>query len=99
MFACANKPKLRYKAFLGKIKIDIFLYDDHNFIFMKFMLESPKHYNVRIRNVAKTKGYKLSQNGLFKKMPDSSYKKIYISSERQITKILGITYRNIYDRN
>jgi DNA polymerase (family 10) len=81
-----------------RYKLDIFLCNEDNYIFMKFMLESPKSYNIRVRNLAKTKGYKLSQYGLYKIVNNREIP-VKIQSEADIFDILGITHRSIYNRD
>lgn len=94
-----NKNIIKVYTVKNNIKIDIFLCDDDNYLFLKFMLESPKKYNIRIRHLAKIKGYKLSQYGLFKIQTNGSYKKIQVKNKTELVNILGITNRTIYDRN
>jgi len=93
-----RKSKKRAQVLIEKYKIDIFFYNDENFLFMKFMLDSPKSYNVRIRRVAKLKGYKLSQNGLYKITQTGLYRKISVNNERELCKIIGVTFRRPINR-
>lgn len=90
--------KNRAIAYYGnyKMKIDIFFADKDNYLFTKFMLESPKSYNIRIRNLARLRGYKLSQYGLFR-LPDMV--PVKVRDEHHLAKILHITDRSIFDRN
>lgn len=92
-----NMLKCYIPSNMGEIQLDVFLYNDDNYILMKFMLESPKKYNIRIRRLAKIKGYKLSQYGLYKSR-GNSYIKIPINNEDDIFTILGVTHRSILDR-
>lgn len=85
-----SKTKKRAKILLPSSEglLDIFFCTPDNYITMKFMLDSPRSYNIRIRRVAKLRGYKLSQNGLFK-----NDTKINIQSEHELCKLLVITHR------
>lgn len=91
-----------YKGYIlingNRLNVDIFICDDDNYFFAKFMYESPKKYNIRIRRLAKLKGYKLTQYGLFK-LINGVYISIPIKNRKELTTILGITNRNIYERD
>lgn len=93
-----SKNKILAYNIIYNCYMDIFLCDDENYIFMKFMLESPKKYNIRVRKLAKLKGYKLSQYGFYK-VVNGEYIKLPIKSISEIIEILGITKRSVYNRD
>ena len=62
-------------------------------IFMYFARTGNKQFNIRARRLAKLKGYKLTDTGLFE-----DGKRINVRNEKDLFKKLGITYRRVKDR-
>jgi|SRR3972149_237989 len=76
-------------------KLDIFKTTKEDLPFTLFHYTGNKNFNIRTRAQAKRLGYKLNQYGLFK-----AGKKIDgISDEKEIFKILNVTYKKPYERN
>jgi DNA polymerase (family 10) len=81
------------------IKVDIFIASKDELPFALFHLTGSKMYNIRIRRLAKRKGLKLNQYGIFnintgKKAPRSKS----INTEKKLAKYLGVSYRLPRDR-
>jgi DNA polymerase (family 10) len=76
--------------------IDIFRTTLHDMPYALFHWTGSKNFNIRTRAHAKRQGYKLNQHGLFKL---SNGKKIRANTEKDLFKILGITYKKPSDRN
>lgn len=55
-----------------------------------------QQFNIRVRAVAKRRGYKLNQYGLFR---ISDGKKLKFKSEREILDFLGVTYKEPWERS
>lgn len=80
-----------------KISVDIFITAASDKPFAIFHFTGSFAYNIRTRALAKRKGYKLNQYGLFdiksgKRVPG-------ITSERKLTEFLGLHYRSPERRN
>ncbi len=77
--------------------IDIFKTSSSHTIFAAalFHYTGSKQYNIRVRKLAKLRGYKLNQYGLFK---TGKLKSIPLNNEYDIMRILGITLRTPNDR-
>ena|ERR1700678_2424534 len=90
----------KYKSFNYKInvKVDIFLTTSDNYIFTLLFATGSGIFNIRTRMIAKKKGYKLNQDGLWLKIP-TGYKKIKVKSELDLFKLLDITYVSPENRN
>ncbi len=73
---------------------DIFIYTD-NYLFLLLYTTGSKQFNKNMRGIAKKKGYKLNQNGLFKN--DKPVENI--ESEEDIFKLLDMHYLEPYQRN
>lgn len=82
---------LKYK----NIRVDLFFTTKEDLIPAVLHYTGSKTFNIRIRRHAKAMGYKLNQYGLF----DSKGKKIKVTTEKQIFKILGIDYKKPEDRD
>lgn len=89
---CGTKRK---KIYLKKyhIKIDLFYSEPAALPFALLHHTGSKDFNIRIRSVAKKRGLKLNQYGLFK-----GTKSLKFRSERSILKYLNITYKSPKDR-
>lgn len=91
LFKCNSSCKVN-------IKMDIFLsnLDDYHFA-MLFAIGSGS-FNIRMRSLAKKKGYLLNHHGLYKKISENVLEKINIKTEQEIFEILGMKYRPPLDR-
>lgn len=71
------------------IKVDMFLTNDDEYIFALLFATGSGSFNILMRYIAKRKGYKLNQKGLW----DKDNKKIKIKSEMDVFNILNMKYR------
>lgn len=79
-----NNPDLKYKA-------DIFICNKDNYYSMLLYSTGSKDHNIKIRSIARRKGYLLNQDGIF----DLKTKKKINKSEddeKKLFEILGISY-------
>lgn len=76
----------KYKTYY--IYIDLFLCKPEEKITYILFLKSSKTQNIILRKIAKNKGYKLNQKGLFK---DNN--KIHLENEKELFDLLKITYK------
>lgn len=76
-------------------KVDFFITPPEEWVFAVVYTTGSQKFNIRMRALAKHKGYKLNQRGLFK----IDGKPIQVKSERELFKILGMTYKNPRERN
>ncbi len=81
----------------SKFKVDIFLTTPDEYIFAKLFAIGNGLFNIRMRAVAKRKGYLLNQRGLFKIGPPSI--PVLCKKEEDIFEKLGMRYREPKDRN
>ena len=88
-FKSATYSKCNY------IKIDIFKTTNEDLPFALFHYTGNKNFNIRTRAQAKRLGYKLNQYGLF----DNNGVKITVKDEKEIFKILNVTYKEPCERN
>jgi len=91
-----NKARIRKENAIY-IKADIFLTNPSEYIFALLFATGSGRFNVRMRRLAKLKGYLLNQRGLYKKS-NSELKLVPIKNEREIFDILGMRYREPKDR-
>ena len=76
------------------IQIDVWRYKTpQERIFMYFSRTGTKQFNIRARRLAKLKGYKLTDTGLYK-----DGHKIHVNNERDLFKKLGMTYKTVKER-
>ena len=73
--------------------LDIRLVNKGSYIFAKIYYTSGREFNKIMRSIAKKKGYKLNEWGLFK-----DDKKIIINSERELFNFLEMDYIELQDR-
>jgi DNA polymerase/3'-5' exonuclease PolX len=73
--------------------VDIFITPPEEYVFMLLYAIGSGTFNIRMRYLAKRRGYLLNQKGLFK-----NGKRILLKTEKQIFKFLGIKYRDPKDR-
>jgi DNA polymerase/3'-5' exonuclease PolX len=74
--------------------LDIRLIPTESRVFAYFFYTSGGKFNQMIRNIAKTKGYKLSEFDLI----DKNGKSIKVESEEDIFKVLGMDFIPMEDR-
>lgn len=74
------------------IKIDAFLTEPDEYVFALLYAIGSGKFNLRMRAVAKHKGYLLNQRGLYKRNGDL-LESVPVTNEKQIFEILGIRYR------
>ena len=80
----------KINRFLYKdVQIDLYLADENNYESMLLFLTGSQAFNKKMRFVAKSKKYKLSQYGLFDK--DNN---LLSNKEKEIFNLLNITYVN-----
>jgi DNA polymerase/3'-5' exonuclease PolX len=83
-------------------KVDIFLSKPEEYMYALLFATGSGAFNVRMRAVAKKKGYLLNQRGLFRKARDASgveiLEQVPIKNEREIFDVLGITYKTPGER-
>jgi len=81
-----------------RVKVDIFLAEPHEYIFALLFATGSGAFNVRMRAVAKRKGYLLNQKGIYRRTKSGTLNKISISHEKQVFKLLGMKYRSPEER-
>ena len=78
-------------------RIDIRLVPYHCYIPAILYFTGSANENVRLRNIAIQKGYKINEYGLFK-LSDKGEEKIILNDEKDLYKILGEDYKEPYER-
>lgn len=82
---------LKYKT----VRVDLFFASKDDVIPAVLHYTGSKTFNIRMRKHAKDLGYKLNQYGLY----NNKGKKIKITTEKQIFKLLGVDYKKPEDRD
>lgn len=90
-----KKRSLLYPHNNMYVQVDIFLCPSSEWVSCLNYTTGSARHNIQLRSIAQTLGYKLSQNGLFK-MPDE--KRVQLSSEEELYKILGMNFIDPKDR-
>lgn len=82
------------------IKADIFLTRPDEYIFALLFATGSGKFNVRMRRLAKIRGYLLNQRGLYKKTADKSgiLQLVPIKNEREVFELLNMRYLVPNDR-
>ncbi len=75
-----------------RIKVDVFFTDPSEYLFMLLYATGSGQFNIRMRAIAKRKGYLLNQRGLYKKISPTVLERVPIKTEHQLFKILKIKY-------
>jgi len=75
------------------MRIDIRYVPMESFYYALLHMTGPKNFNMNIRNIAKTKGFKLNEYGLFK-----NNEMIIVNSEQDIFNLLDMKYIDPRDR-
>lgn len=82
----------------ANVKMDVFLSNDEDYIFAMLFATGSGKFNIRMRYIAKKKGYLLNHHGLYQKFGEN-LKKLNIKTELEIFDILNIDYKLPADRN
>jgi len=83
-----------------RVKVDIFMFDAQDYIFTLLFATGSGTFNVRMRAIAKKRGYLLNQHGLFiRREDDTAGKQISVKNEKELFKILKIAYKTPEERN
>ena len=90
LFAVKLNPKS-----LVYYKVDFFLTEPAEWAAALVYATGSKLFNIRIRAVAKKRGYKLNQRGLF----DANGNRIPVRTERELFKKIKVTWRDPQDRS
>lgn len=85
MYKCTKNCKIY-------VKCDIFLSNSKDYIFALLFAVGSGKFNIRMRALAKKKGYLLNNHGLFKKN-NNQLEKLPIKTEKQIFEALNMTYK------
>lgn len=89
---------LKYKTFIVRVDVFYALCSEKPYALLHYT--GSRNFNIRIRAVAKKKGYKLNQHGLFSvKTIDSETPVLHAKTEKDILDFLGITYKKPEDRS
>jgi len=78
-----------------RMKVDIFLCEKKDFIYTLLFAIGSGAFNVRMRAVAKKRGYLLNQHGLFDR---KTGKQIPLKNEKELFKFLRMTYKTPEER-
>jgi DNA polymerase/3'-5' exonuclease PolX len=76
-------------------KVDIFITQPADYVFMLLYATGSGSFNIRMRALAKRKGYLLNQKGLYDK---KTGKKMPLKNEKEIFKFLGMKFKKPKDR-
>lgn len=74
------------------IKVDVFFTDPSEYMFMLLYATGSGLFNIRMRAVAKHRGFMLNQRGLYKKISPTILHRVPVETEKELFKILRITY-------
>lgn len=91
----SNYTQLLLNPSKSNMTIDIWKTTDKGLLFAKFARESPQKYVIRSRAQAKRKGYRLTDEGLYKL---DSGNRIKVKDEAHLFKLLGLTPRKPSER-
>jgi DNA polymerase/3'-5' exonuclease PolX len=82
------------------VKADIFLTDPEEYVFALLFVTGSGKFNVRMRRVAKIRGYLLNQHGLYKKAGDGSgvIIPVDVKNEKELFTMLGMQYKEPHER-
>lgn len=87
---------LKYKNYT--CKVDVFFTDPKEYMYMLLYATGSGQFNIRMRSVAKRKGYLLNQRGLYKKISSYILQKVFVKNEKHLFKILGIKWLEPFER-
>ena len=95
VYMCGAERASMIISFAGKnIHVDVFHTAKEDLPYALFHWTGNKNFNIRARAHAKRQGYKLNQYGLFR-----GDKKIKVNDERELFDILGVTYKEPWQRS
>jgi DNA polymerase (family 10) len=94
----ARHQKYLYMCDKKKYLIDVFICLKKELPYMLFHYTGNKKYNIRTRFNAKRKGWLLNQYGLWDRKTKKQLWQHKIKTEKDLTKILGISYKKPEDR-
>lgn len=80
------------------VKIDIFLTTLEDYSFALLFAIGSGFFNIRMRSVAKKKGYLLNNHGLWKKTSENILEKVPVKNEKELFNILGMRYKKPEER-
>jgi DNA polymerase/3'-5' exonuclease PolX len=80
------------------VKIDIFLCDKDSYVYTLLFAIGSGHFNVRMRSIAKRKGYLLNNKGLYKILNNGELVRLDLKTEEEIFHELGMIYRKPSER-
>lgn len=81
---------LKYKNYT--CKVDVFFTDPKEYMYMLLYATGSGQFNIRMRSVAKRKGYLLNQRGLYKKISPNILQKVPIRNEKHLFEVLKIKW-------
>jgi DNA polymerase/3'-5' exonuclease PolX len=87
---------LKYKNYT--CKVDVFFTDPKEYMYMLLYATGSGQFNIRMRSIAKRKGYLLNQRGLYKKISPVILEKVPVKNEKHLFKILGIKWLEPHER-
>lgn len=93
MFAVACPKKYRTDKKYIVIKGDIFFTNEKEFMFALLFATGSGMFNVRMRALAKRRGYLLNQHGLFR-----NGRRVPVKDEKALFRLLGMRYRKPNER-
>lgn len=93
------KPYNYYRDGKINIKVDFFLAKPKEYITTVLFATGSGRFNIIMRTQAKKLGYLLSNEGLFKLGKSNTMKRVAIKTEKDIFKLLNVTYREPAERN
>lgn len=82
---------------VNKIQLDIIRSTEEEFPFQLFYLTGSKEFNIKMRGLAKSKGYRLNQTGFYDTDTNERVAGVF-RSEKGIFNFLGIDYVEPYNR-
>ena len=82
---------------INKIQLDIIRSNKEEFPFQLFYLTGSKEFNIKMRGLAKSKGYRLNQTGIYDTDTNERVSGIF-NYEKEIFDFLGIDYVEPYNR-
>jgi DNA polymerase/3'-5' exonuclease PolX len=76
----------------SRVKVDIFLTTQREYMFALLFAIGSGQFNIRMRSIAKRKGFLLNQHGLYKKDCEGKLVRIAVKTEKDLFKKLNIKY-------
>jgi DNA polymerase/3'-5' exonuclease PolX len=82
----------------SSVKLDCFLAPPNEYLFTLLFAIGSGLFNIRMRAVAKRRGFLLNNRGLFKRLGSGKLKKIPVRTEREIFRILKMHWKSPRER-